>query len=55
MAGRVVYWSAVGDMVAGVIVNFYGWLQGPAWLTIVGSVLVLSGAITLLATRSMRT
>ncbi len=54
MAGRTTYWLAVGDMVAGVVVGFYAWFEGPGWLALVGAALVVGGAVTILVTRSLR-
>lgn len=54
MAGRMTFWLATGDMVAGVIVTFYAWLEGPGWLTLIGAALVLGGAVMILLTRSLR-
>jgi len=55
MTGKVLTWLAIGDIVSGAVVCAVAWLRGPTWLALLGGVLLLGGAFTLvLLSRSTR-
>jgi len=55
MTGKLPYWVAIGDIVSGAVVCAVAWLWGPTWLALLGGLLLLGGAFTLmLLSRSTR-
>jgi 4-hydroxybenzoate polyprenyltransferase len=54
MSGRATYWLATVLILAGAALSWIGWLGDLDWVGLVGTMVMLVGAIYLLVTRRRR-
>ena len=54
MTGKATYWLATILIFAGAALSWVGWLVDQDWVSLVGTMIMLAGAIYLLVTRRSR-